>query len=231
MVMTMEETREPQQPAATPLISPPAYPAPQPPYYAPAPAAKAGFWTRFRRTIRLLLRRVLYRTTVVGRALRPYAGFIAVIVALLGVIGWMSYMLWAPKAAPAAFERAESLPPASAVETFIRGQQAFNAEMMWESYSTDYQASQLANGASKATLQAQADNQRRRGLKFVRADYIGGVKLDDGRSMYFYTMDLALSSQHGRFPFVFTADADGKIVDVDSPFTRAQSASSSSSGN
>jgi len=103
--------------------------------------------------------------------------------------------------------------------------------MMWESYSTDYQASQLANGASKATLQAQADNQRRRGLKFVRADYIGGVKLDDGRSMYFYTMDLALSSQHGRFPFVFTADADGKIVDVDSPFTRAQSASSSSSGN
>jgi hypothetical protein len=220
----MEEPRE-QETITTPVAYQPIYPAPQTPYVAAPTPVKAGRFTRFRRMSRLMLRRIFYGGVVVGRAIRPYIAFIAVIIALLGVIGWMSYRLWGPKEAPATFLRAESIPPAPAVETFIKGQQTFNADMMWESYSTDYQANQLANGASKATLQAQADNQRRRGLQFVRSDYIGGVKLDDGRSMYFYTIDMALADQHGRFPFVFTADSDGKIVEVDSPFTRASNGS------
>jgi hypothetical protein len=219
----MEETRETQQAGTAPVAYQSVYPAQQAPYYAPP--APAGRWLRFRRLCRLLLRRLWYAGTIVGRALRPYAAFVAIVIALLGVIGWMSYLLWAPKAAPAAFERAESLPPAPAVETFIKGQQAYNADMMWDAYSTDYQANQLANGASKATLQAQASGMRNAGLQFVHSDYIGGVKLDDGRSMYFYTIDLARADQHGRFPYVFTADADGKIVDVDSPFLRPQASS------
>ncbi|HJZ48760.1 MAG TPA: hypothetical protein VKE41_16395 [Roseiflexaceae bacterium] len=214
----MDETREPQQAVAAPVAYQPVYPAPQAPYYAPPPV-KAGRWLRFRRMNRLLLRRLLYGMTLLGRALRPYAAFIVVILALLGVIGWMSYLLWAPKAAPVAFQRAESLPPAAAVETYIKGQQNFNADMMWDSYSTDYQANQLANGASKATLQAQASSQRSAGLQFVHYDYIGGVKLDTG-SMYFYSVDLSLQNQRARFPIIFKADHDGKIVGIDSPLTR-----------
>jgi hypothetical protein len=224
MRTTMEETREPQQAGAVPAAYPPTYPAPQNPYYY-APPVKAGRWLRFRRLCRLMLRRLWYGGTIVGRVLRPYAGFVVVVVALLGVIGWMSYLLWAPKAAAPAFERAESLPPSPAVETYIKGQQDYNADMMWDAYSTDYQASQLANGASKATLQAQASGMRSAGLQFVHSDYIGGVPLDNGGSMYFYTIDLARADQHGRFPYVFTADADGKIVDVDSPFLRPQTSS------
>ena len=49
--------------------------------------------------------------------------------------------------------------------------------------------------------------------KELAVDLGGGVKLDDSRSMYFYTVDLARASDHGRFAFVFTADADGKIVE------------------
>ncbi len=221
----MEETRESQQAGAVPAGYQPTYPAAQNPYYAPAPPVNVGRWVRFRRLCRLMLRRLLYGTAVAGRVLRPYAGFVIVVIGLLGVIGWMSYLLWAPKAAPAAFQRADSLPPAPAVETFIKGQQDFNADMMWDAYSTDYQANQLANGASKATLQAQASGMRSAGLQFVHSDYIGGVQLDGGRSMYFYTIDLARAEQRGRFPYVFTADADGKIVDVDSPFLRPQSSS------
>jgi hypothetical protein len=172
-----------------------------------------------------MLRRLLYGTAVAGRFLRPFAGFVIIIVGLLCVMGWMSYRLWAPKAVPATFQRADSLPPAAAVETFIKGQQDFNADMMWDAYSTDYQANQLASGASKATLQAQASGMRNAGLQFVRSDYIGGVQLDGGGSMYFYTIDLAKAAQHGRFPYIFTADADGKIVDVDSPLLRPQSSS------
>jgi len=164
-----------------------------------------------------------YGTAVVGRFLRPYTATLVVAFVLLGVIGWMSYLLWAPKAAPAAFQRAESLPPAPAVETYIKGQQAYNADMMWDAYSTDYQAAQLANGASKGTLQAQADSVRTQGIQFVHSDYIGGVQLDNGGSIYFYTIDLSKAELHRRFPYVFTADADGKIVDVDSPFLRPPS--------
>ena len=221
--MTMEETRESQQGGAVPVGYQPVYPAPQTPYYAPP--VPAGRWVRFRRLCRLMLRRLVYGTAVVGRVLRPYAATLVVAIVLLGVIGWMSYLLWGPKAAPAAFQRADSLPPAAAVETYIKGQQDFNADMMWDAYSTDYQAAQLANGASKATLQAQATGMRSAGLQFVHSDYIGGVKLDGGGSMYFYTIDLAKAAQHGRFPFIFTADADGKIVDVDSPLLRPQSSS------
>jgi hypothetical protein len=213
----MEETRESQQAVAAPVAYQPAYPTPQNPYYAPP--AKAGRWLRFRRLCRLMLRRLMYAGLVVGRVLRPYAAFVVVIIALLGVIGWMSYMLWAPKAAPAAFNRADSLPPAAAVETFIKGQQDFNADMMWDAYSTDYQANQLAAGASKATLQAQASSQRSAGLQFDHYDYIGGVTLDNG-SMYFYSVDLSLQNQHARFPIIFKADQDGKIIGIDSPLTK-----------
>ena len=220
----MDESREPQQIVVTPAAYQPVYPAPQSPYYAPAPP-KVGRFARFRRLCRLLLRRLMYGGVVLGRALRPYAAFVVIIVALLGVLGWMSYLLWGPKAAPAMFERADSLPPAAAVENYIKGQQDYNADMMWDAYSTDYQAAQLANGASKATLQAQASGMRSAGLRFVHSDYIGGVHLDGGRSMYFYTIDLTRADQHGRIPYIFTADADGKIVDVDSPFLRPQSSS------
>ena len=220
----MEETRDPQQQAVAPITyqSPPIYPDVQQPYYAPA--FKAGRFARFRRLLRLLVRRLLYGSVLVGRVLRPFAGFLVVILALFGVIGWMSYLLWAPKATPAVFTRADSLPPASAIEGFIKGQQSFNADMMWDAYSTDYQASQLANGATKATLQAQANSQRTMGLQFVHYDYIGGVEVDNG-SMYFYSVDLKLRDQQARLPMIFRADADGKITGIDSPLTRSGSGS------
>jgi hypothetical protein len=163
--------------------------------------------------------------SVLFRWMRPVIGYVAVIVALLGVIGWMATQLWWPAGNTPRDARVEALPPTSAIESFLQGQQTYNADLMWQAYSTDYQAAQLERGATKAVLQAQADNQRRRGLQYVSADYIGGVKLEDGRSMYFYIVDLAVQTQHGKFPYIFTADTEGKIVEIDSPFTRQQSSS------
>jgi hypothetical protein len=220
-VKTMEGSHEPQLPVVSPPAAQPALPI-QPVSAAP-PARRPGRFLMFRRAIRLLFRRWLYAMAIVFRWIRPVAGFAAVIIALLGVIGWMAALLWWPSGGAPKDVRVAPLPPASAVETFLQGQQTYNAELMWQAYSPDYQAAQLQRGATKAVLQAQADSQRRRGLQYVHSDYIGGVKLDDGRSMYFYTVDLALESQHAKFPYIFTADPEGKIVDIDSPFTRQQS--------
>jgi hypothetical protein len=211
--MMMDNNRELQPQPTSTAIYPPAYPTAQP-TYVPEPPIKASRWLWFRRTLRLLLVRLIRGLMAVGRVLRPYAAFVVAIIALLGVIGWMSYMLWGPAETAPAFQRADSLPPAIAIENYIKGQQSYNADIMWDAYSPDYQAAQLANGASKATLQAQANRERSMGLKYVRYDYIGGVTSDDG-SLYFYSVDLALQTQHGRFPMVFRADKDGKITKID----------------
>jgi hypothetical protein len=217
MVKTMEGTPEPQYP----VVNAPAPLPAQPPAITP-PAMRPGRFLVFRRLIRLMFHRWLLAMTILFRWMRPAIGYVAVIVALIGVIGWMAAQLWWPAGEAPRDARVAPLPPTSAIEAFLQGQQTYNAELMWQAYSTDYQAAQLERGATKAVLQAQADGQRRRGLQYVRADYIGGVKLDDGRSMYFYTVDLALETQHGKFPYIFTADPEGKIVEIDSPFTRQQ---------
>ena len=54
--------------------------------------------------------------------------------------------------------------------------------------------------------------------------------LEDGLSrntLDAYRRDMSLfsawlESQHGKFPYIFTADTEGKIVEIDSPFTRQQ---------
>jgi hypothetical protein len=212
--MTMEETRESQQAGAVPAAYQPVYPAPPNPYYAPP--VKAGRWVRFRRMCRLILRRLWYGAAVVGRVLRPYAAFVVVVIALLGIIGWMSYLLWGPKPGVPSYQRANAIPPAGATETFMQGQQNFNADMMWDTYSADYQAAQLANGASKATLQSLTTTRHNQGFQYVHYDYIGGLPIDTG-SMYFYTVNLSVQNQNLYVPIIFTADADGKIVNISSP--------------
>ena len=205
----MEEPGEPQYPVITPQA---------PPHYPQwVPIAPPGRGHLIRRTTRLLLRRLLYHLALVGRFLRPFAGFVAVIVVLLGVIAWMGILLWWPRSEAPSFQRAESLPPAAGIERFIQGQRNYDANLMWDSYSSAYQAGQLQSGASKATLQAEADNERQAGLHYLRYDYIGGIKLEDGGGMYFYAVDVEIPNQHAKLPFIFTADDDGNIVKISSP--------------
>jgi hypothetical protein len=88
--------------------------------------------------------------------------------------------------------------------------------MMWDAYSTDYQAAQLANGASKATLQSLTNTRHSQGFQYVHYDYIGGVSIDTG-SMYFYSVNLSVQNQNLYVPIIFTTDGDGKIVNISSP--------------
>jgi hypothetical protein len=195
-------------------------------YYQQAPARPGGPGA-FVRLIRLLLRRTLYGAVVVGRALRPLAGVLIVGMISLVIIGWMAFQLWGPKPGAPDFARADSIAPAIAVENYLEGRKAFNAEMMWDAFSTDYQTAQLNLGASKATLQSQADSERVMGITYGKVEYIGGVETQDGGSMYFYSLNLSLQSQQVTVPIIFTANADGKIESIMSPLSRLSSSSSS----
>jgi hypothetical protein len=162
-----------------------------------------------------LARRWFYVMTVIFRWMRPFAGFVAVIAALLVLIVLIAVQLWWP-ATDAQDVRVAALPPPPAVEHYIQGQQTFNADLIWESLSTEAQVEKLQNGASKATLQSQADQERLR-VQYLHYDYIGGVKLKSGGSMYFYAVDLATPELSGKLPFTFVADKDGKVLMLVAP--------------
>jgi hypothetical protein len=170
-----------------------------------------------RRALRLLFRRWLYAMAIIFRWMRPVAGFVAVIVVLVGLLGWMAVQLWWPSGDAAADQRVASIVPASGVQHYIQGQQTFNADLMWESLSPEAQASRLENGISKDMMQIQANRDRQRGVQFLHFDYIGGVKLKDGGSMYFYAVDLDSPQRSGKLPFTFVADSEGKVRGLIAP--------------
>ena len=221
----MAESHEPRPPFTGTPAAPPAAPIQSVHSFITPPVERPGRWLVLRRTMRLLARRWLYVMTILFRWMRPFIGFVAAIAALLAVIVWMSVQLWWPADGPQDV-RVAALPPSPAVEHYIQGQQQYNAELMWDAYSTAYKVAQLQRGVDKTVLQARADTERGGGLQYVHYDYIGGVRVDDSHSMYFYTIDRALAAQHAKFPFVFTADAQGKILDIESPWIRQQSPTS-----
>src|SRR5262245_48589891 len=130
MVKTMEGSHDPQLPVVS---TPPMLPAAPTPI-AP-PAKRPGRFLVFRRAMRLLFRRWLYVMTVLFRWMRPAVGFVAVIAVLLGVVGWLAAQLWWPGGDAPRDVRVAPLPPPSAIETFLQGQQTYNAELMWQAYS------------------------------------------------------------------------------------------------
>lgn len=206
----MKRQSEPQSMATTATGS-----SPTASRMAIAPA-RPGAGTVFVRALRLLLRRALYIFARVLGPLRPYAGFLALIVVLLGVIGWLGYQAWFPASAAPNDMRVAFIAPSMAVENYIKGQQNYNAELMWTSLSTELQASQLQNGASKQAMQSSIDGKKTRGLRFGKYAYIGGTKLDDGGNMYFYSVDVQMQGQKARLPMTFFADSDGKVVYISS---------------
>ncbi len=154
----MQSSYDPQLPVASTSAAPAASPAQPATVIAAAPARRPGRFLVLRKALRLLLRRWLYAMALLFRWVRPFAGFAAVIVVLLIALAGMAVSLWWPSSGPAQDMRVASLQPASAVVDFLQGQQSYNADLMWQAYSPDYQAAELERGATKAMLQAQADN-------------------------------------------------------------------------
>lgn len=179
-------------------------------------AAGSNSGVIFRRTIRLLLRRFLYLFMLLLRPLRRYAVFAAVVLALLGVVGWLGFQLWAPRASAVADTRAALIPPAEAVENYIKGQQNGNAELMWDALSPASQADQMGNGSSKATMQSRIDTKRQGGLQFNRYAYVGG-QTGTNFTMYTYYVDVKRADQQATLPMTFLVDKSGKVINIISP--------------
>ncbi|NJN16215.1 MAG: hypothetical protein HC822_08040 [Oscillochloris sp.] len=172
----------------------------------------------FGRTVRLLLRRLLYLFVHVGAIVRPRIGWVLLVLFLLGVIGLQSALMVVPRlmAAFATDTRAALLVPSASVEQFLEGQSSFNADLMWDSFSPAFQTVLQERGGSREALAAQIESERLAGQRYGAIAYVGGVTIDSEHRRFFYTINVESPTpeRNGLFSFIFTVDSDGKILSV-----------------
>jgi hypothetical protein len=218
----MEDQREQQQsqPVAPPAGAyPPAPPAGQ--YVAPAafgPPVPSGLEI-VSRVLYLLSRRVLYGLYGLWKLVQPRLGWVLLTSFLLGIIGFLGLLLALLRLvsdAPTDDSRTALIPPAPAVVSFLRGQQTYDADLMWESFSPEFQAALEEREITREALAQQAESERQAGQRYGDPEYIGGVAADGSRQMFFFTVEIASPQpeRSGTFSMVFTVDGDGKIVSV-----------------
>ncbi len=235
----MEDNREPARPAhpsgmgagaampPVPPATPPEWTAPGvaytgptlPPDAAPysAPPPQPGLFSIALRMVRLILLRIRSGFIRVGRALRPYAGWLAALGVLVGVIAVQALLLIVPRIFPSntTDNRVELIAPPQAVVSFLEGQSTYNGDLMWDAFSPELQATLVERGNSKELFVARAEDERLAGRRYRTISYIGGIQLGE-RSRYYYVVgvDAPQPDQAGSFSFIFTVNRDGKIVGV-----------------
>ena len=105
----------------------------------------------------------------------------------------------------------------TATESYMKGTETFNAELVWNALSDEAQGRYRSRGGSMQALQSQMDQAKQAGAQLGQVTYIGGQAFPDGSSMHFYTV-LTRGPQSRTdaepVPYVFTLDQSGKIVRV-----------------
>lgn len=211
-------------PAYAPVAPPPssqavpAYAQAAQPAYAAAPPAAPSSLEIGGRVVRLLGARAIWAADQGWRLVQPRLGWVLLTGLLVSVIGVLSLMLLLPRllagmAAPSD-PRVAALPPAPSVEEFLRGQQTFDADLMWGSFSDELRQNLEGREITRDTLAQRIETERQAGQRYSGYKYIGGVQLSGRQAMYFYAVDYTSPQARGTMSFVFTVGSDGKIVSV-----------------
>lgn len=110
--------------------------------------------------------------------------------------------------------RGQSAPVST--EDYLRGNQNYNADLVWNSLDVDAQTRLTSQGGSRDDLQQQMDAAKQKGVQVTEASYIGSKSLPDGTSMHFYLVGIRQQSGSNidYQPYMFTLDRDGKIAKV-----------------
>jgi hypothetical protein len=125
-----------------------------------------------------------------------------------------------PISAPSPIGRAASANEPLATANYLRGQQVFDAQLIWESYSDRVIQDLARRGNSPEDTQRQLDRAREVGRRIDQAQYIGGYPIPNG-SMHFYLVtqsgprSASSRAEVSYVPYIFTLDAQGKIERVE----------------
>ncbi len=159
------------------------------------------------------IRRALVRT-IRHFVLHP-ASLIGWLIGLVVVVALIvAVPIFAPSIPVVSTLRPQSAP--NATEDYMRGNQNYDAQLMWGALSNDAQSRLRDQGGSPEDLQRQMDSAKQRGMKLEEVSYIGGRALPDGTSMQFYLVGIRQQTRSDidYQPYMFTLDRDGKIAKV-----------------
>jgi hypothetical protein len=167
--------------------------------------------------------RVIRRTGVrLVRAGAQRARLAAILVILIGGYAIAATMEWVP--APASLlpstdrvgyqATADGEPTTTA--SYLRGQQLYDARLVWDAYSERSMLEIQRQGGSVEQYQRQLDRAKEAGNRIDQIHYVGNYPVPNG-SMHFYVV-----ARTGRargdiayVPYVFTLDASGKIDKIE----------------
>jgi hypothetical protein len=100
---------------------------------------------------------------------------------------------------------------------YLKGNQSYNAELMWNSLSEEALERFRARGGTLQDMQRQLEVARERGSRLGDINYIGGKSLPDGTSLQFYVVSTQGPTSRADVEYVtyiFTLDRTGKISKV-----------------
>lgn len=169
--------------------------------------------------IRRILRRLVLRLARAGirrRRALLVASLTLVGLMVAGVLGAFSGtgLSWPGGGGGDVRARGDNEPQATAL--YLRGQELYDAKLVWDAYSERVLREGAQRGLSLEDTQRQLDRARQSGTKIERVDYIGGYPISNG-SMHFYVVFRSDPSRREAVavPYVFTLDANGKIDSVE----------------
>ncbi|MBV9354503.1 MAG: hypothetical protein JO023_03140 [Chloroflexi bacterium] len=162
------------------------------------------------------MRRALVRVIrfCIDRPVAFFGGLVAVLV-VVGAIVLIPMLLPSLTLPGVALSRGAGTPP-TATEDYLRGNQNYDAQLMWDSLSSDAQQQLTGQGGSATDLDRQMQAAKDRGAKLEEFSYIGGKPLPDGSSVQFYLVGIQDQPQASvdYQPYMFTLDRTGKITKV-----------------
>jgi hypothetical protein len=158
--------------------------------------------------------RVAFRNIIRYFVLKPAAlvAWLAGVVVVIAAIVLVPMLL--PSIPGLSGLRSNTAP--AATENYLRGNQQYNADLVWNSLDSDAQSRLQTQGGSLDDLQKQMESARSQGVKLEEVSYIGGKAQSDGTSIQFYLVGIRQPprSDIDYQPYMFTLDRDGKIAKV-----------------
>lgn len=101
-----------------------------------------------------------------------------------------------------------------AVETYLKGQKEYNADLMWQAMDDQLKQALQRNGQTLEGLKQQQQERKQAGVTFS-GQYIAGTDLNDGRKVFLYIVTISQGSNSQQVPYTFTVSKTGKIINID----------------
>jgi hypothetical protein len=164
--------------------------------------------------LRRLIRRALQR--MAHFALGPRAFITGLLLLVVAGAGWLFFQSGASLPGPnLALPGPRGAP--TATENYLKGNQSYNAELMWTSLSEEALDRFRSRGGTVQDMQRQLDTARERGSRLDQINYVGGYPLPDGSSLQFYVVASrgpSARTEAEYVTYIFTLDRAGKISKV-----------------